>query len=130
MLSTFTYNLKLAKLFGVNTSILFSYINDIQENNIDTDVTISREEVLSKTGLDEKSQEESEFVLKKSNLITVKEFKNNNSKYYCKVNKELLIKVMTSSTPSEELPVENVAQLVRTIKPKIDKKAIIKNNLK
>lgn len=127
MLVNVIYNLKIANIFNINTAILLSYICNLSSSE---EVTISREDVFKHTGLEEKAQIDSEFILVKSNLILVKEFKNNKNKYYCKVNKDLLNKVMISDNVKEVLAVDNIEQLIRTPKPKIDKKELLKNNLK
>ena len=129
MLTTINYNLKIALLFNINTAVLLSYIGNlkIEESG---EIIVSREEVFKNTGLEETSQQDSEHSLSKSNLIQIREFRNNKNKYYCKINKELLNKVMISDKPKTELPIDNMAQLVRPTQQKLSKTDIVKNNLK
>ena len=105
-LSNFSYNLDVAKVFGVKASIFLSCI-DNQYNyqfrnnllNANNTTAISRSEIYELTGLDDSEQIEVEIALSECSVLTVKPLQNVPNKNYYILDKDQLIKIITSDKP-------------------------------
>lgn len=116
-----SYSLDVAKVFGVQSSILLSCIDNEfsyqTRNNMlngkDT-VAISRAEIYARTGLNDEEQKEVEFALQECGVITVKPLQNVPNKNYYVLFKDSLDEIVNSSNPSDVIKTSNVKQFVRT----------------
>lgn len=89
------YNIKLAKLIGVYSSIYLIYLLNLSSNNQDEYVKLSRLDIYNSTGIEENKQLEIEQNLIEYKLLEMNKVKNSGSKNYYKLNLELIIKFLT-----------------------------------
>lgn len=99
-LHTVSYNVDVAKVFGVNSAILLSTINSriyFSADTVDyTEVALSRDDIYNMTGMPNDIQKKSEDALIMSGVIVVKPFRLNSDKNYYSINHKVLTDVMNS----------------------------------
>lgn len=94
MLSTFSYNVDLAKIVGPLSSIFISLIDFYQKNNNGDKVSLDRNTIYNNIGIDEQSQLSIENNLVLGNVLEVKNVRGPSDKnYYC-LNYEELSKIL------------------------------------
>lgn len=115
-----SYNLDLAKIFGVNSSIFLNCL-DIEfhflerNNKLDESNTIllSRAEIYERTALDDTQQTDVEITLQQCGVLLVKTVQNNSNKNYYILNYNQLEKVLESSDPKLVLPIDVANQFIK-----------------
>jgi hypothetical protein len=115
-----SYGLEIAKVFGVQSSILLSCIDSEfsyqTRNNMlngkDT-VAVSRAEIYARTGLNDEEQKDVEFALQECGVLTVKPLQNVPNKNYYILFKDKLDEIVNSSNPSDVIKSSSVKQFVR-----------------
>lgn len=119
-LQTNSYNLEIAKVFGVLTAVFLKCIDDeilFQERNKliseDKTISLSRAEIYARTALDDDKQIDIEFALQECGVLIVKPLKNVPNKNYYIFNQEQLIKIMVAEDPSEVLGTEKAKQFTK-----------------
>lgn len=132
-----SYNLKLAKLFGINSAIFLSILIEYNtlKNNEDEYIKLSRSDIYNLTGIDEQTQSQIEDNLKYYNLIEITPLRNSSFKNYYKLKIDNLIHIIESDTDTvqEELnkTYELYKQAAKDKEPKsVSKRAMIIKNLK
>lgn len=100
-LQTFSYNLNVAKKLGVISAVFLSCIyNELMLNE---SVSLTRDDIFNRTGIDESKQREVEEVLSECGIITVKRFKNNVEKSYYTINESRFISAVENKCLSDIL---------------------------
>ena len=119
-INSFSYNLKLAKIFGVNNSILLACILDEYDNqlrnnklNDNNTVPISRSEIYERTGLSDAEQSDAELSFVECNIIGVKPLQNIPNKNYYNINFTNLSNILISDDPSKIISTEKANQFIR-----------------
>ena len=128
-----SYNVKLAKLFGLYSSVYLNLLIDCHFQKDDEYIKLSRDDIYNLTGIAEEMQEEAEKNLISYNLIEVSKLRNSSSKNYYKLNTDLLTKILTSSSDEiEEELSKTVEAFKRATKPpkSVSKRACVIINLK
>jgi hypothetical protein len=116
-----SYNLDIAKVFGVHSSIFLSYINSEYHyqkrlnnlNNNDT-VSISRSEIYARTALNDEEQKEVEFALQNCGVISVKPLQNVPNKNYYILFQDELDNILNSSNPADAINNTSAKQFVKS----------------
>lgn len=118
-LQIFGYNVDVAKIFGVCTSVFLSCIdieydkqfrtNQLNANNT---MSLSRSEIYERTGLDDEKQLDVELSLKECNVLITKPVKNVPNKNYYILDKEQLFKILNASNPSDVISSEKAKQFI------------------
>ncbi len=129
-----SYNIKLAKMFGVCSAIYLTLLMDCYfSREEDEYIKLSREDIYNLTGIEDAKQEDIEHNLESYNLIQVSPLKNSSLKNYYKLNVELLEHIISlnNSNIVEELQKTFKTFKAATTPPKsVSKRACIKTNLK
>lgn len=119
-LQTNSYNLEVAKVFGVCTAVFLSCIDNeyqLQERNRsisdDNTISLSRAEIYARTALDDEKQIDVELALQECGVLIVKPLKNIPNKNYYNLNTEQLTKILTAENPSEVLGDEKAKQFTQ-----------------
>lgn len=120
-LQTASYNVDVAKVFGVCTAIMLSYLDrtfTYQSRNkllnANSTMSISRAEIYAETGLDDEKQKEIELALQECGVITVRPLQNVPNKNYYIVNDTQLVAIMTAKNPSEVIGETKAKQFTNT----------------
>lgn len=115
-----SYNLEIAKIFGINSSIFLTcldmeYCYQKRNNKIlDNDaINLSRSEIYERTALDDSQQVDIEFSLTECGVLTTKPVQNSSSKNYYIVNFAQIDKILKSSNPSDVISSEKANQFIR-----------------
>lgn len=70
-----SYNIELAKKYGVKASILLSYVFSVRTATLsDKEVLLNREQIRNATGLSVSEQKEAEDILYQNHILTLKQF--------------------------------------------------------
>lgn len=70
-----SYNIELAKKYGVKASILLSYVFSVRTATLsDKEVLLNREQIRNATGLSASEQKEAEDILYQNHILTLKQF--------------------------------------------------------
>lgn len=119
-LQTYSYNIQVAKVFGVQSAVYLKCIEDelcneqlagtLGENNT---ISLSRAEIYNRTALDDTKQMDVELSLTEVGVIVVRPFKNIPNKNYYIFNAEQFTKIMTAEDPSEILGNEKAKQFIQ-----------------
>ncbi|WP_300924691.1 hypothetical protein [uncultured Clostridium sp.] len=132
-----SYNIKLAKLFGINSAIFLGILIDYNCTRTSEEdyIKLSRSDIYNLTGIDESTQIQTEDNLKYYNLIEVVPLRNSSFKNYYKLKIDNLIHVVESDSKvlQEELnkTYELYKQANKDKEPKsVSKRASIIKNLK
>lgn len=128
-----TYNVKLAKLFGVYSSIFLNLLIDFSFSNQEEFIKLSRDDIYNITGIEEEKQLDLEDNLKGYHLIEISPLRNSSSKNYYKLNLELLSSILLNENKEikDELAKTFDAVKAATKPPaKVSKRACIITNLK
>lgn len=119
-LQTNSYNLDIAKVFGVSTSVFLTCLNTEYERqirdkalNANNTMAMSRAEIYARTALDDDKQKDVELALTECGVITVKPLQNVPNKNYYILNEEQLTKIMQSNNPSEIIGEERSKQFIK-----------------
>jgi hypothetical protein len=117
---TNSYNLEVAKVFGVCTAIFLGCINEefeyqlrhksVSANNA---ISITRAEIYERTGLEDTKQVEIELALTECGILITKPVKNVPNKNYYTLNDAQFIKIMNSVNPSEVIGEEKAKQFTK-----------------
>lgn len=130
-----SYNIKLAKLFGIYSSAFINLLLDLHfsKSKEEEFIKLSRDDIYNLLGMDEEKQKEVEDVLSSYNLIEVFPLRNSSSKNYYKLNLDLLTRILDSNDERLEEELQKTASTFKraTQPPKtLSKRAAIINNLK
>lgn len=124
-----SYNVKLAKLFGLYSSVYLNLLIDCHFSKGDEEyIKLSREDIYNLTGIDEEMQEKTEENLRSYNLLEMSKLRNSSTKNYYKLNIDLLIKILTSDSKDIEDELnKTVEAFKKATKPpsKVSKRASI-----
>lgn len=114
-----SYNLDVAKLFGVMPAILLTcldmeYQRAFRNNQLNANNTLamSRAEIYARTGLDDEAQLNAETSLIECGVITSKPVQNVPNKNYYILNEEQLNKILVADNPEEILGYEKAHQFI------------------
>lgn len=127
------YNVKLAKLFGLYSSVFLGILIDCHFAKKDDYIKLSREDIYNISGIDEEKQKEVEDNLRGYKLIEINSVKNSSNKNYYKLNVDLLSQILTSNDErlQEELSKTFEAFEAATKPPRnVSKRSAIILNLK
>ena len=115
-----SYNIDIAKLFGINSAILLTcldmeYCYQKRNNKIlDNDaISLSRAEIYERTALDDTQQSDVEFSLIECGVLSMKPVQNSSSKNYYIINFIQLEKILSSSNPADIISSEKADQFIR-----------------
>lgn len=115
-----SYNLDIAKVFGVCTSVFLSCINleyaqqiRNKQLNANNTMALSRAEIYARTALDDDKQKEVEIALQECGVLTTKPLQNVPNKNYYILNEEQLVKIMQAENPSEIIGEEKAKQFIK-----------------
>lgn len=136
-----SYNLKLAKFFGVYSAVFISLLLDTKEESellnktVEKFFIMSRQQIYDLTGLEDSKQLDVENVLVETGLLEIKPVKNSSEKFYYGINEELLMNIlMAKDTESAEKLITKTGDTKKLIKQerveKISKRANYILNLK
>lgn len=107
-LQTKSYNLEIAKVFGVCASVFLSCVNDeflFQERNkqlnANNTIALSRAEIYERTALDDDKQRDVELSLSECGVLSVKPLQNIPNKNYYVINYEQLTAILTATNPAD-----------------------------
>lgn len=95
---TFSYDVEIAKVFGVNSAVFLSYL--ILAETFGT-LDLERDRILFVTGMEEDKQKDVESLLLECGVISMKEFRGNETKNHYALNHERLEKILSAKTPSQ-----------------------------
>lgn len=133
-INNITYNVKLAKLIGVYSSIFINVILDMHISKpSDEYVMISRKDIYELCAIDNDKQEEIENNLKYYNLLEMSPVKNSSLKNYYKLNTSKVEELLSNKLEESEKELNKTYELFKDSikKPKtMSKRAIIIDNLK
>lgn len=114
------YNLDLAKIFGINVSVLLTCIdnefkyqsrqNSLSENNT---IILSRAEIYARTGLDDEEQKDAELALQECGVLTIKPLQNNSNKNYYILYEDQLNLIITSEKPEDMIKNSQAKQFLK-----------------
>lgn len=129
-----SYNLDVAKVFGVYTAVFlscldneFEYQSRAHSISEDKSISLSRAEIYERTALDDEQQADVELSLSQSGVLIVKPLKNIPNKNYYSINYEQLNKILLAEDPSKVLGEEKANQLIR--KPRVEPISKRKNRI-
>lgn len=130
-----SYNIKLAKLFGIYSSAFINLLLDLHfsKSRDEEYIKLSREDIYNLSGMDEEKQKEVEENLVCYRLIELSPLRNSSSKNYYKLNIDLLTQILSSNDEhlEEELQKTFTTFKKATEPPKtLSKRAAIIKNLK
>lgn len=115
-----SYNLDVAKVFGVRTSVFLTcidYEQKYQERNkmlgTTQTMSISRAEIYARTGLDDEEQKEIELALNECGVLASKPLQNIPNKNYYILNYEHFNKIMESENPLDVIESSSASQFVK-----------------
>ena len=115
------YNIDIAKIFGVYTSILLScldkeYLYQSRNKllNGNNTIPLSRSEIYERTALDDESQVEAEIALISVGILVTKPLQNVPNKNYYVINYNKLLEILSSSKPEEAVLSEKAKQFIKT----------------
>ena len=132
-LSNNSYNVEVAKVFGVCSSVFLSCIHDegYFHGSSSSTLSLTRQYVYDRTGLDDEKQKEVEVALSECGVLSVSPVQNNANKNYYIINEELLDRIVKSPAPEEVIASSKATQFVkkRRVEPVSKRKAYI-NDLK
>lgn len=124
-LDTNSYNIEVARIFGVCTSVMLSclfkeyaYQQRNKLLNANNTMAISRQEIYEKTGLDDDKQRDVELSLQECGVLVTKPLQNVPNKNYYILNEQQLTKIMTANNPAEVLGEAKASQF--TLKHRVE----------
>ena len=124
-LQTYSYNLEVAKIFGVCTSVFLSCIENeflYQERNKQLNenktISLSRAEIYARTALDDDKQIDVELALKECGVLSVKPLQNIPNKNYYIINYEQLNNILTANNPADVIGEAKASQF--TFKKRVE----------
>lgn len=134
-INTGNYNLRLAKLFGINSAIFLSLLLDYYYVLKDKEeyIKLSRQEIYDLTAMNEDIQKQVEENLSEYNLIKISPLRNNSNKNYYKIDIELLTKIIVENNNDVEKALsEALSMFIKAGEAprKVSKRTAIINNLK
>lgn len=121
LLDSYSYNLRIAQVFGVNSAVFISCINEeyryversSKTGEVENHVSLSRAEIYGRTAIDDEKQREVELALQSCGVLTVKPLQNIPGKNYYVLNREVLEKIIKSEDPVKVLEDSNMTQFIR-----------------
>lgn len=129
-----SYNLDVAKIFGVCTAIFLSCIDNEYEAqarnkliSADNTISLSRAEIYARTGLDDEKQIDVELALQECGVLVVKPLKNIPNKNYYNLNAEQLNKILSAEDPTNVLGNEKAKQFIK--QPRVEPMSKRKNRI-
>ena len=119
-LNSFSYNLKLSKIFGIQPAVLIECLSDeyyyqFRNNHLNDNNTIalSRSEIYERTSLGDAEQVDAEVSLSSCNIITIKPLQNIPNKNYYIINFNNLSNILNADDPTKILSTAVSEQFVR-----------------
>ena len=119
-LHNYSYNVEIAKIFGVKTSIFLTCINyaySCQLNrhslNANDTISLSRGEIYEVTGLSDDEQVDVELTLTECGVLSVKSFQNIPNKNYYILNETKLNDILNSDNPVDVIKSSSASQFIR-----------------
>lgn len=119
-LQTNSYNLDVAKVFGVNSSIFLSCLDsELQQQvrnkqlNANNTFALSRAEIYARTAIDDEKQKEIELALQECGVLTTKPLQNVPNKNYYILDMSQLSKIMESDNPEEVIGTAKAKQFIK-----------------
>ncbi len=124
-LNSNSYNVDIAKVFGVCSAIFLTCIEEERAfqirhkliNDNDT-LAISRQEIYERTALEDEKQIDVELALSECGVISVKPLKNVPNKNYYILYENQLDKIMKSSNPEDVIKNSSAKQFIK--KPRVE----------
>ncbi len=120
MLSINSYNVDVAKVLGVRTAVLLSYLHNQYQNqllnntlNNTNTMSVSRGSIYENTALDDNEQIDIEVSLVECGVLTVKPVKNAPNKNYYIIHNEQLLKILNATNPSDVLSTAKASQFIK-----------------
>lgn len=135
ILESYSYNLKVARVFGVNSAVFLSCLEDetrFQERNNklkgDT-ISLSRGEIYERTAIDDDKQKEVELALSECGVISVKPLQNSSTKNYYIFNKPIFEKIISSEDPTKVIQSSTASKFVKKhrVEPKTKRQVYIES---
>lgn len=124
-LDTNSYNIEVARVFGVCTSVMLSclfkeyaYQQRNKLLNANNTMAISRQEIYEKTGLDDDKQRDVELSLQECGVLVTKPLQNVPNKNYYILNEQQLTKIMTANDPADVIGEAKASQF--TLKHRVE----------
>ena len=127
-----SYNVELAKKYGVKSAILLSYVFSLRSATVDKEVLLNREQIKNATGLIESEQKEAEDILYQNHILTLKQFTGKAEGNYYIVNPIQIDRSETNQTISNMF-IPKATQIIEQesrISKEDVKRESIKRNLK
>lgn len=119
-LNSVSYNLDVAKVFGVCSSVFLSCLNyeysyqlRHKQLNSNNTMSMSRAEIYERTGLDDEKQIDVEVALSACGVLQVKPLQNVPNKNYYIINIEQLNKILASDNPEDVISSEKAKQFIQ-----------------
>lgn len=116
-LQTYSYNLDIAKVFGVCTSVFLSCIDSeflYQERNkqlnANNTISLSRAEIYERTALDDEKQIEIEIALQECGVLSVKPLQNIPNKNYYIIHYAQLKNILVATNPADVIGIAKASQ--------------------
>lgn len=135
-LNSYSYNVGIAKIFGVCSSIFLTCLQDEydlqlsnKKLNLNNTMSISRQAIYDRTGLDDDKQKEVESSLIECGVLTVKPLQNVPNKNYYVLNTKQLDKIISAPEPIKVIENENAIPLIKKprVEPQSKRKTMIAN---
>lgn len=98
-----SYNLDVAKVLGPLSAIYISFIDKSNEDNKNDKLSLSRTDILNKTGIDERFQEEVEKFLFSKGILDIQNLRNSSEKNYYSINYERLDSIINDPEKLNEI---------------------------
>jgi len=125
LLNTNSYNIDVAKIFGVCSSAFLTCIfqeylfqTRNKKSNDNNTIALSRGEIYERTGLDDEKQIDVELALVACGVISTKPLQNVPNKNYYIFNSEQFDLIMSAKSPSEVINNSQAAQFIK--KPRVE----------
>lgn len=133
ILENYSYNLKVARVFGVNSAVFLSCLEDEtryeeRNNKLKGDtISLSRAEIYERTAIDDGKQKQVELALSECGVITVKPLQNSSTKNYYTFNKAVFEKIITSEDPTKVIQSSSASKFVKKhrVEPKTKRQVYI-----
>ena len=115
----YSYNLKVARVFGVNSAVFlnciheeYEYLKRVNKLNSDT-ISLSRSEIYGRTAIDDDKQKEVEFALSACGVLSVKPLQNIPNKNYYIFNEPIFNKIISAEDPTKVIASSSASKFVK-----------------
>ena len=103
-----SYNIDIAKIFGVRSAVLLSFLDkEISKSSV-KQVAIERNFIYNSTGLDDKEQIDIEDALVSAKVLEVSKVRGNDNKHYYSINEQSILQFINSMQFKDSLGISSV----------------------